>query len=140
MAIGGKSARESVEHMAGRDADDNAWAALEREAWCARAARACVDVEGDPLAPESLLALRVCDPSCRSGAFLLAAFEVLVVGLEASLTFHRATELAGEALRDDRRCQVAQVTSQVLCGVDRDRGAIAAAALTRCSAIRPGKP
>ncbi len=42
----------------------------------------------EPRPPEDLLALRVCDPACGTGVFLVAALRFLAEALEASLRLH----------------------------------------------------
>ncbi|QDU69531.1 Eco57I restriction-modification methylase domain-containing protein [Engelhardtia mirabilis] len=99
------------------------------------------DGEGAPRPAAELLELRVCDPSCGSGAFLVAALEVLTDALEASVERHRDETLAGEALATDRqvrRPQLARLATRALYGVDRDRGAVAAARVALAAAAGVG--
>jgi hypothetical protein len=69
---------------------------------------------GSDPAPEAVLALRVCDPSLGTGAFLLAVCRFLAARLEASEA--RAGTQRGSARR--------RIAEHCLFGVDRDRLAV----------------
>lgn len=124
--------------------------------------------DGLPVAPEAILRLSVCDPACGSGAFLVAALEVLTQALERSVAHHGwggldagaptaragappgdgdrrgAPAPGGEPLASEpsaRRRQLARFATRALCGVDRDRGALAAARVALAAAVAgPGAP
>jgi len=54
-----------------------------------------------PKKPEEILSLKVCDPACGSGSFLLAALRFLTNALYESLVFHeRIRDHAGRAVLD----------------------------------------
>ena len=59
-------------------------------------ARHAPPVEWTPKLPEDILALKVCDPACGSGSFVLAALRFLTEALYESLQCHGRIELDGE--------------------------------------------
>ena len=64
-----------------------------------------------PKTPEQILALKVCDPACGSGSFLLAALRFLTNALYDSLMYHgRIVEHGGRAVIDLIRHQQGQHT------------------------------
>jgi methylase of polypeptide subunit release factors len=57
------------------------------------------DLEWQPKSPEAILALKVCDPACGSGSFLVATLRYLVDALHASLHVHgRVRQQADRAI------------------------------------------
>ncbi len=52
-----------------------------------------------PKQPDQVLALKVCDPACGSGSFLVAVLRFLAEGLKKSLFHHRWIEVRDEGLR-----------------------------------------
>lgn len=78
--------------------------------------------DGRPRTPEEVLGLRVCDPSCGAGSFLLPAFEFLTAALERSVAEHGCGAAPGSP--QERRRSIAR---ECLFGVDRDAAAVAGA-------------
>ena len=58
-------------------------------------ARHAPAAEWTPKLPEDILALKVCDPACGSGSFVLAALRFLTEALYASLRHHGRIEASG---------------------------------------------
>ncbi|MHC4893458.1 MAG: N-6 DNA methylase [Planctomycetota bacterium] len=81
-----------------------------------------VDTSGRPKRPAVIAGLRVCDPACGAGRFLLDALDVLTVGLEAAVEEHGL-----DGLESDRAARRRRLAADCVYGVDRDRGAAAAA-------------
>ena len=87
-----------------------------------------------PTAPDRLLALRICDPACGSGHFLIGAARMVAK--------HLASLRVGDEPSDaEQRHALREVVSRCIYGVDLDPDAIELAKIALwMEALEPGKP
>lgn len=85
---------------------------------------------GEEAAPEAVLALKVCDPACGSGAFLVEACRQIGARLERAWAFHPGEKPAIPTDEDEALHARRLVAQRCLYGVDRNPMAVDLARLS----------